>query len=127
MITADKLSKICRDSVKFTDVSAGVVKIDTPFLDSFNDEIAIYAIDDPHTSSITLTDDGWTMDSLESRGIYLSVFDKKQLKKYGVVENGGTLQIVTTLDEFPVAECRLLQVMLAVDSMPHQMGQFRPI
>lgn len=127
MVTAEELSKICRDSVKFTDVSAGVVKIDTPFLDSFNDEMTIYAVDDPHTSSIVLTDDGWTMDNLESRGFYLSASDKKQLEKYGVVDNDGSLQIVTTLDEFTVAECRLLQVMLAVDNMPHQMGQFRPI
>lgn len=118
MINAEKLSKICRDSVKFTDVSAGVVKINTPFLDSFNDEIAIYAVDDPHTGSITLTDDGWTIDNLESRGIYLSVFDKKRLEKYGVVDNDGALQIVTTLDKFTVAECRLLQVMLAVDHTP---------
>lgn len=115
MINAEELSKIYQNSIKFTDVSAGIIKINTPFLDSFNDEIAIYAIDDSGTGSITLTDDGWTIDSLESRGIYLSVFDRKQLEKYGVVENNGALQISTTLEDFPTAEYKLLHVMLAAD------------
>ena len=117
MINAEELSKICQNSIKFTDVSAGVVKINTPFLDSFNDEITIYAIDDS-TGSITLTDDGWTIDNLESRGIYLSVYERKQLEKYGVVENNGALQIITTLEDFPTAEYKLLHVMLVADHAP---------
>lgn len=115
MINAEELSKICQNSIKFTDVSAGIVKINTPFLDSFNDEIAIYAINDSGTGSITLTDDGWTIDNLESRGIYLSVFDRKQLEKYGVTENNGALQITTTLKDFPVSEYKLLHAMLVAD------------
>lgn len=118
MINAKELCKVCQNSIKFTDVSAGIVKINTPFLDSFNDGIAIYAIDDSETGSITLTDDGWTIDNLESRGIYLSVFDRKQLEKYGVTENNGALQITTTLEDFPVSEYKLLHVMLVADHTP---------
>lgn len=127
MINAEELSKNyldwCSKNINFTEVSANVVKIDVPFLDSFNDEIAIYAVNDPHTGSITLTDDGWTINNLESRGVYLKhsrkrqQLFKRQISNYGVVENDDALQITTTPDNFPISKHRLLQAMLFVDNM----------
>lgn len=127
MISAEELSKNyldwCSKNINFTDVSANVVKIDVPFLDSFNDEIAIYAVNDPYTGSITLTDDGWTINNLESRGVYLKHSKKRQqlfqrqISNYGVVENDDALQITTTPDNFPISKHRLLQAMLFVDNM----------
>lgn len=129
MINAEELSKNhldwCSKNTNFTDVSANIVKIDVPFLDSFNDEIAIYAVNDPYTGSITLTDDGWTINNLESRGVYLKHSKKRrklfqsQISKYGVIENDDALQITTTPDNFPISKHRLLQAMLFVDNMAY--------
>lgn len=127
MISAEELSKKyldwCSKNVNFTDISSNTVEIDIPFLDSFNDEMTIYAVNDPSTGSIILTDDGWTINNLESHGVYLnhskkrqSIF-KSQLDKYGVVEVNDALQITTTPDNFPVSKHRLLQAMLFVDNM----------
>lgn len=66
-------------NINFTDISANIVKIDVPFLNSFNDEMVIYAVNDPNTGSITLTDDGWTINNLESHSVYLK-HSKKSLK-----------------------------------------------
>mgnify|MGYP001624844486 FL=1 len=60
-----------KKEAKFKDLSQNVIRIEVPFLDSFSDEIVMYAIKNKN-NSITLTDDGWTLDNLKSNGVTIS-------------------------------------------------------
>lgn len=55
----------------FKNLNSKTVRIDVPFLDNFSDEVTMYAIENSN-NTITLTDDGWTIDNLESLGVYIS-------------------------------------------------------
>ena len=100
-----------------------IIRIDTPFLDNFSDEIVIYAIPKPN-DFIKLTDDGWTIDNLESQGIFIHHSKKRekllnmQLKTYGInLTNNDELTINADVKDFPIAKHRLLQAILFVNDM----------
>ena len=46
----------------FKNLNSKTVRIDVPFLDNFSDEVTMYAIENSN-NTITLTDDGWTIDN----------------------------------------------------------------
>lgn len=60
---------------KYSYIKEGIVRIDTPYLDNFNDGIIIYGIQEKN-KIIKFTDDGWTLNNLEEMGINL---DEREL------------------------------------------------
>lgn len=126
MLTAKQSSeeyfKWIRESTTFEDLKSGITRIDVPFLDSSSDEIVMYIVQGKN-DLITLTDDGWTIDNLESRGVSISRSPKRksmltqQLKSYGVNNEDGELTITTTFDRFAASKHRLLQAILFVNDM----------
>ena len=87
-----------------------------------SDEVVIYAIPKPN-NFIRLTDDGWTVDNLESQGIYIHRSQKReklletQLKTYGINLIDDELTISVDINDFPIAKHRLLQAILFVNDM----------
>lgn len=106
----------------FKDINSNTVRIDVPFLDNFSDEIVMYAIANSD-NTITLTDDGWTLDNLNSLGVTINksstrkrIFEQKT-KVYGVEVNDDELCLNVPINKFGEGKNRLLQAMLAVNDM----------
>lgn len=111
-----------KKEVTFKDLSENIIRIDVPFLDSFSDEITMYAIKNKD-NTITLTDDGWTLDNLESNGVFISRSKNRKkilsnrLNAFGINEKDGELTTTVEYKNFPLAKNRLLQAILAVNDM----------
>ena len=111
-----------KEQVSFKNVQKNVVRIDLPFLDSFQDEIALYAVKLPN-GEIKLTDDGWTLNGLEEHGVYINRSKHRkeilnnQISLYGVEKIDDELSVTVDLKHFPEAKHRLLQAVLFVNDM----------
>lgn len=126
MITAEELKdnyiSWIRKSYDYSQLDNGVIRIDTPFMDNMSDGIIIYAVQNSD-NTIMLTDDGWTLDNLKSRGVFVNKSRprkkllEKQLKIYGITLDNNDLMITTELKKFAEAKHRLLQAILFVNDM----------
>ncbi|WP_125703775.1 DUF1828 domain-containing protein [Lacticaseibacillus daqingensis] len=128
-LTASELEKTyfswLRDKYTFSDLSSDVVKIETPFLDSEFDDIVLYA-QSLKSGKIVITDDGWTIDNLESMGISFSkrattrrrLLDEISVS-FGVDISFETkeISIHTTLNDFPEAKHRLLLAIMRANDL----------
>ncbi|XOV23434.1 DUF1828 domain-containing protein [Lacticaseibacillus paracasei] len=114
-----------RDKYTFSDLDKNVVKIQTPFLDSEFDDIILYA-QSLNNGRIVLTDDGWTIDNLESQGFSFSkrattrrhLLDEIAIS-FGVEIDYSTkeISIKTTADTFPEAKHRLLLAIIRANDL----------
>jgi len=109
----------------FNDVgmaSRPVVEIQTPFLDDLFDGIDLYVY--AHADNqVLITDNGYTLDNLETNGI---TFDKRSKARNKILEDildsfgiereskSKKLFIISKRDEFPNAKQRLLQGILKI-------------
>lgn len=99
-----------------------VVAIDVPFLDNFSDEIEMYAVGQKN-GLIKLTDDGWTLDNLLSRGVDINRSKKRkailinQLRGYGISLLDDELTTTVDINHFAEAKNRLLQAILFANDM----------
>lgn len=106
----------------FKNIDKNTVVINVPFLDNFYDEIEMYAVEKTD-NKIKLTDDGWTLDNLLSKGIDINRSPKRkrilinQLHGYGI--NLSKKELTTTIKKNLFAEAinRLLQAILFVNDM----------
>ncbi|MDA5388987.1 DUF1828 domain-containing protein [Loigolactobacillus backii] len=109
----------------FSDVGSAsrpVVEIKTPFLDDFSDGIDLYLYPD-QDGQVLITDNGYTLDGLSTKGI---LFDKRSktrnkimadvLDTFGIEKqmNSKKLFIITKRNDFPNAKQRLLQGILKI-------------
>ncbi len=126
MLSAEKLSQVYyewyKKQISFDNITDNIVQIDLPFLDNFNDEITIYAIELPN-NKIKLTDDGWTLNNLEEHGVNIrrsktrrKIFEN-EVTSYGVVVSDDELSLTASKSKFPEAKHRLLQAILFVNNM----------
>lgn len=119
---SEQYYKWIKANTSFKDVASKITRIDEPFLDNDSDEITMYVVQKGN-GSITLTDDGWTTDNLEGKGVSISRSAKRkqilnqQIKAYGVSYADDELYIDTTVDKFPESKHRLLQAILFVNDM----------
>ena len=120
---SDKYIQWYKEQISFKNIKKNVVRIDLPFLDSFQDEIVLYAIQQPD-GNIKLTDDGWTINNLEEHGVFINRSKhrkeilKRQLNLYGVENNEfDELSVVADISHFSEAKHRLLQAVLFVNDM----------
>ncbi|MCV5951954.1 DUF1828 domain-containing protein [Lactococcus petauri] len=107
----------------FEDIEKNIVRIDSPFYDTNFDYIVMYA-EFHNNGSITVTDDGWTIDALESQGLSLSGNAKTRKKilhdivdSLGVECKDGELCITTDIENFPIVKQRLLQAIMKINDM----------
>lgn len=108
----------------FLDINDDVVEITTPFLDPDFDSIIMYA-EFLNNNTILLTDDGWTIDNLESHGVSFSKQSKivnhhlQEITNYlGLeVNQDKEIFIKTSIDKFPIAKQRLLQGIMQVNDL----------
>lgn len=66
------------ENTSFENINDNIVAIDVPFLDNFSDEIEMFAVGEKN-GMIKLTDDGWTLDNLFSRGIDINRSKKRNI------------------------------------------------
>ncbi|WP_277293916.1 DUF1828 domain-containing protein [Streptococcus hyointestinalis] len=128
MTKSNRLKKIYFDWLTkeylFNDIDNNVVEISTPFLDNDFDHIIMYAEFLPN-DRLVLTDDGWTIDKLKSRGVTFSGRTKSRNKSlFDILNNlgihlthDGELNITTDVDKFPLAKQRLLQAIIQVNDL----------
>lgn len=108
------------------------MEITTPYLDSHNDYLQIYARRDGDI--ITLTDDSYTLTDLYSCGCPPDTPRKKKILKstlngFGIQLENERLFVKTTVENFPQKKHDLIQAMLAISdllyiSAPQSQGLF---
>ena len=96
------------------------VEMTTPYLDRHNDCLQIYARKE--NGGFVLTDDGYTIDDLETSGCRLDSPKRQELLRtvlngYGVQLADGALQVPATADSFALRKHNLVQAMLSVNDM----------
>lgn len=96
------------------------VEITTPYVDRHNDHLQIYARRE--NGHYLLTDDGYTIQDLESSGCGLSTPKRQELLKltlngFGVRIADEQLQVTATPENFPLRKHSLIQAMLAVNDL----------
>ncbi len=108
-----------RDKTKLREVG-DYIEITTPYLDRHNDRLQIYAtkVDD----LITLTDDGYIIQDLESSGCELASKKRRALldttlKGFGVHLKNDILIVEATADTFARKKHNLVQAMLAINDL----------
>ena len=122
MVKSSELKKIyfgwLFDACIYEDLENNMVKIDTPFLDNQFDTIVIYA-ELLNNEKIRLTEDGWTINNLESHG-----YSKKQsallediTNRLGIEIVNNELTVTASIDQFPMIKQRLLQAMLQANDL----------
>ena len=122
MVKSSELKKIyfgwLFDACIYEDLENNMVKIDTPFLDNQFDTIVIYA-ELLNNEKIRLTEDGWTINNLESHG-----YSKKQsallediTNRLGIEIVNNELTVTASIDQFPMIKQRLIQAMLQANDL----------
>ncbi|ANZ63604.1 hypothetical protein AYR62_05515 [Secundilactobacillus paracollinoides] len=107
-------------SISFEQLNQTTTRIDVPFLDSFSDELVIYAIQKDN-GQLILTDDGWTLDNLAGEAVFIAHPSKEKtqlhqrLRAYGIVCEDNELKITTTLETFAQRMHLLLQTIVFVN------------
>ena len=124
-MNADKIEKDylkwLSDNEKYTDLSSNSIQIDTPFLDASLDYITIYVDFTDH--GMTLTDDGWTLDYLETHGFtfrkgsYRYKLLHSILKTFGLKIISESIQLSCNKENFPVAKQRMLQGLMKINDL----------
>ncbi|HIY91450.1 DUF1828 domain-containing protein [Companilactobacillus sp. HBUAS56275] len=110
-----------RNNEKYTDMASNTVKIETSLLDNSLDTIIIYA--ETNDSKITLTDDGWTLDNLESHGFDFSkdsyLFNSLHaiLKVFKITLIDDELSISCNKHDFPTTKQNFLQGIIAINNL----------
>lgn len=94
-------------------------EITTPFLDPINDCIQIYIKQDGNT--ITFSDDGATIQSLELSGVNLNV-KRRQListiaRQFNVQINGREIVAKSSIKDFPQQKLSFVQAILRISDM----------
>ena len=115
MLDAEKLREKhlewYNQNTRFENLNDNVVAIDVPFLDNFSDEIEMYAVGQKN-GLIELTDDGWTLDNLLSRGVDINKSKKRktilinQLRGYGISLIDDELTTTVNINHFAEAKNR---------------------
>lgn len=119
--------KLKEQYVKWLDDEISVKKIEeylqitSPFLDRFNDYLQIYAKIDKN-NEILLTDDSYIINNLQDSGIDITSPKRKQLLdnfliKYGINLEDRSLNIKSSIEEFPQKILFLMQAMINIDDM----------
>lgn len=109
-----------RNETKFTQID-DYYEITTPFFDPDNDSIQIYV--KQHGNHIELSDDGYTLNSLLSRGFTLSKKRKEQIQtivnQFGIQFDEKEVELISFADEkdFPQKKHMLIQAILRVSDM----------
>ena len=113
-----------RDTIKEVKLKKEVTRITFPFLDLGNDFSEYYIVQkDQH--QYLLTDDGVTMDNLESRGFDIKNSPKREdllhriLCNFGISLNtdNAALEVISGLDDLPQNHHSLIQCMLKINDL----------
>ena len=109
-----------KDKTTLREVNGAWVEITTPYLDSHNDALQIYARRE--NGGYVLTDDRYTIHDLEASGCLLTTEKRQDLLKmtlhgFGVKLNDDALEVHATTENFPLRKHNLIQAMLAVNDL----------
>lgn len=96
------------------------VEITTPFLDRHNDQIQLYV--KKHSNGYIISDDGYTINDLESSGCEINTDKRKAfltqtLNGFGVKNFNDELYVKTDETHFPQMKHNLIQAILAVNDI----------
>ncbi|WP_456390256.1 DUF1828 domain-containing protein [Hydrogenimonas sp.] len=121
------IKKLIASYLEFLDAHFDIESLDkyiyrvvTPFLDRRNDNIVVYVImgDD---GRITLTDDSYTLDDLETSGVSITKKREIELRKillsYGISRNGNELFVTADHRSFAQKKHNFIQAILSINDM----------
>lgn len=117
----DSYSKWLRDKTQIRRVSDEWTEITTPFLDSHNDMLQIYA-KKVASNRYLLTDDGYVITDLEQSGCSLNSDSRQNMLKcilngLNVKEADGELFVESSREDFASRKHDLIQAMMAVNDL----------
>lgn len=124
-VVKNKYFSWLREQYKFNDLQSGAVKIQTPFLDSDFDYIVLY-VEQTGKEKFRLTDDGWTLDNLESAGMSFNKRATTRLKiindiavDFGVEVdlNSEEIYVFTDYQSLAEAKHRLLLAIMRINDL----------
>ncbi|MFA7236251.1 MAG: DUF1829 domain-containing protein [Phycisphaeraceae bacterium] len=109
-----------KDRTKLREIGSEWVEVTTPYLDRHNDYLQVYA--KKQGDSITMTDDGYTINDLMLSGCKLDSPKRQALLKmtlagFGIAEKEGRLEVSATPETFAPRKHNLVQAMLAVNDL----------
>ncbi|MGG3998839.1 DUF1828 domain-containing protein [Anoxybacillus kestanbolensis] len=110
-----------KQNTKFSNVLNEAVELSSPFVDSLNENIKIYI--EPSSNEFKITDDGYTIWSLESMGISFRKGSHREkmlfqiIDKYNVQLDDKTLYIVCDKDNIGKAIHYLIQAVLTISDL----------
>jgi hypothetical protein len=115
----DRYTAWLKNSINLREIGDWV-EITTPYVDRHNDQLQIYA--KRENGHFLLTDDGHTMQDLESSGCNLGTPKRQELLKmtlngFGVKLDSEQLKVTATPESFPLKKHSLIQAMLAVNDL----------
>ena len=110
--------------MNLSELQNGIARVDTPFLDRHNDSIILYIVKEKD-NVYKVTDGGYTVDDLESDGLYLSKSKnrmhilKEQLNNFSVKisPTDRELYLKTSKEDYPMKQNLLIQAMLFTNDM----------
>lgn len=110
-----------KDRTNLRQVNNDWVEITTPYLDRHNDYMQIYAKHDTDGGFI-LTDDGYTIEDLQTSGCRLDTKKRQDLLKmtlngFGIQHHGTALETRASSENFALRKHNLIQAMLAVNDL----------
>ena len=116
----DRYYEWLKDKTSVRAVNDTWTEITTPFLDTHNDYMQIYA--KKEDGIITLTDDGYVISDLENCGCSFESEKRKKalsftLNRFGVSCKDGALLVTASEYDFPIRKQDLIQAMLSVSDM----------
>lgn len=84
----DSYIKWIKENTTFTNVLNNTVELSSPFLDSLNENIKIYI--QPNSTNFKITDDGFTLWSLESTGISFRKGSQREKMLHTIIDRHST-------------------------------------
>ena len=110
-----------RENEKYTELSSNSIRIETPFLDNSFDNIILYV--NHRNSKIIISDNGWTLDYLETHGFTFKIGSPKYILLHSILKMfdldifDGEIYIECVEDNFPLAKQKILQGLIRVNDL----------
>jgi len=110
-----------RENEKYTELSSNSIRIETPFLDNSLDNIILYV--NHSNSKIIITDNGWTLDYLETHDFNFKIGSPKYILLHSILKSfdldifNGEIYIECVEDNFPLAKQKILQGLIRVNDL----------
>lgn len=115
-----------KENEKYTELSTNSIRIETPFFDNSLEHIVLYVTND--NSKIIITDDGWTLDNLETHGFTFKIGSPRYILLHSILKMfdldifDGEVRVECMEKDFPLAKQKILQGLIRINDLTFLSG-----